>query len=188
MSEIEPVNTYELPAGYGDNRVVLMIKDPHWIFAYWDIDPAVSDLFRSDFGNDIWDRSAPFLKIRNITKNEESYIRINEFSKSWYISVPELDCLYTVEVGRKVGERFFVCLAESNVIATPRNSVSSNTETFFINYKKPEQGFMKNYGACPDGTDLSCFPINGPSSVERCSSDLFGALASSGELQEISNR
>ncbi|QYO62635.1 Rho termination factor N-terminal domain-containing protein [Leptolyngbya sp. 7M] len=27
----------DLPAGYGDSRIVLMPRDPQWAYAYWDI-------------------------------------------------------------------------------------------------------------------------------------------------------
>ena len=30
----------ELPPGYGDNRLTLMVRDPVAVFAYWDMDPA----------------------------------------------------------------------------------------------------------------------------------------------------
>ena len=27
----------ELPLKYGDTRIVVMVRDPHWIFAYWEV-------------------------------------------------------------------------------------------------------------------------------------------------------
>ena len=36
------------PETYGVNRVRLLVRDPEWIFAYWDVDPAaMKDLARS---------------------------------------------------------------------------------------------------------------------------------------------
>ena len=32
-----PTSIPELPDGYGDNRIVLMVRDPLWLFAYWEI-------------------------------------------------------------------------------------------------------------------------------------------------------
>ena len=28
---------FELPQGYNDNRIVLMVRDPYWIYTYWEI-------------------------------------------------------------------------------------------------------------------------------------------------------
>ena len=28
---------FKLPSGYGDNKIVLLARDPWWIFAYWEI-------------------------------------------------------------------------------------------------------------------------------------------------------
>lgn len=181
MLEIEQANAYELPASYDDNRVVLMAKDPHWLFAYWDLDPALEDAFRLEFGNEVWNRSVPYLKVRNITMNKEFHIRINDFSSSWYISVPEPDCFYTVEVGRKSSERFFISLAGSNIAGTPRDSISNNSRTIFVNCRKPDTAahtdFMANYsetGALPYK-----YVNNNPSSIEVFSSDIFETLVSS---------
>mgnify|MGYP000001285830 CR=1 FL=1 len=30
---------YELPSHYGITRLTLLLKDPHWIYAYWEIAP-----------------------------------------------------------------------------------------------------------------------------------------------------
>ncbi|MBI5307473.1 MAG: DUF4912 domain-containing protein [Planctomycetes bacterium] len=32
-----PPSVPELPDGYGDNRIVLMVRDPLWLFTYWEI-------------------------------------------------------------------------------------------------------------------------------------------------------
>ena len=28
---------FRFPSGYGDNKIVLLARDPWWIFAYWEI-------------------------------------------------------------------------------------------------------------------------------------------------------
>ncbi|HVN67357.1 MAG TPA: DUF4912 domain-containing protein, partial [Candidatus Sulfotelmatobacter sp.] len=28
---------FEFPAGYGDNRIVLMVRDPYWLYTYWEV-------------------------------------------------------------------------------------------------------------------------------------------------------
>ena len=33
----------ELPSAYGDNKIVLMVRDPWWLYAYWEISAAKHD-------------------------------------------------------------------------------------------------------------------------------------------------
>src|SRR5262249_58273956 len=38
-SRVAPANGRELPRAYGLNRVVLLARDPWWLFAHWEISP-----------------------------------------------------------------------------------------------------------------------------------------------------
>ena len=33
--------SFQIPTGYGDHRIVLMVKDPWWVYAYWEVQPVV---------------------------------------------------------------------------------------------------------------------------------------------------
>ncbi|MCM8781974.1 MAG: DUF4912 domain-containing protein, partial [Candidatus Omnitrophica bacterium] len=35
--EYKSPEEFRFPAGYGDNRIVIMVRDPWWVFAYWEI-------------------------------------------------------------------------------------------------------------------------------------------------------
>src|SRR3989344_1384904 len=37
IQKFAEARAFELPAGYGDNRIVAMVRDPHWIHVYWEI-------------------------------------------------------------------------------------------------------------------------------------------------------
>ena len=39
--------TPELPDAYGDNRIVLMVRDPEWLFTYWELRKDVVDSARN---------------------------------------------------------------------------------------------------------------------------------------------
>ena len=38
------------PESYGENRVRLLVKDPEWLFAHWDVDPARARELRDELG------------------------------------------------------------------------------------------------------------------------------------------
>jgi hypothetical protein len=140
MSEVQTKSSYYLPSGYDDNRIVLLTRDPKSLFAYWEISSNKKDDFVKNFGYDLWEKSLPVLKVTNVSKNISFYVRIDDFSNNWYINVPDPDCLYIAEIGRRVSEQFFINLASSNYISTPNNSVSSDTSTHFINYNDLRNG------------------------------------------------
>lgn len=142
MSELQTNCSCHLPSGYDDNKIVLLARDPHWLYAYWDweISETKKNSFKYEFGEGLWHRSVPVIKIINVSKNTSNTIRVNDFSNSWFINVDDANALYVAELGRVVANQFFINLACSNYISTPSNSISSNTGAYFIDYKDLRNG------------------------------------------------
>lgn len=140
MSEVYSQSAYFLPSGYGDNRITLLTRDPHWLYAYWEVSNNRKNAFVEDFGPELWEKSIPVLKVTNLSKNESFFVRINDFSNNWYINVSDSNCLYVAEIGRKISDRFFITLATSNYTVTPGDNISNNTSAYFINYKDLKSG------------------------------------------------
>ena len=34
-----PQAAFELPASYGDDKIALLVRDPWWVYAYWEVTP-----------------------------------------------------------------------------------------------------------------------------------------------------
>ena len=45
MTSVE--EQFSIPTSYGEDRIVLMVKDPWWLFAYWEIQPGTERTVRS---------------------------------------------------------------------------------------------------------------------------------------------
>jgi len=142
MTEVHTQSTYYLPVSYDDNKIILLARDPHWLYADWEISNEKKNTFFQELGYGLWEKSVPVLKITNVSKNTSFFIRINDFSSNWYINVPEADCLYMAEVGRRLSDQFFINLASSNYISTPTDVVSINTSAYFIDYKSLRKGTL----------------------------------------------
>lgn len=140
MSEVHSPYQENVPSWDNEIKVVLLPKDPNWLFAYWEFPEEKKSLFIQEFGHELWERSVPVLKIVNVSRNTSFYIRLNDFSNSWYINVPDGDSLYVAELGRKVSDRFFINLADSNYVSTPGENTSSNASVYFIDYKELRNG------------------------------------------------
>lgn len=127
----------DLPEQYQRDRLVLLARDPYWLYAYWEITAARQEEFAATYGSTAWQRSRPVLRVYDVTgigcfdgSNARSFtdIEIADYTSNWYINVglPEHD--YCVELGRLLPDGRFVMLLRSNIVTTPRAAVSSLTD------------------------------------------------------------
>lgn len=120
------VHERDLPDGYGDNHIYLMVRDPYWIFSYWEIQKENQEKALRELGGN-WDGVSSILRIYDVSdkKNAPSHfdILIQGLAKSWYINV-QPNRSYVVEIGLIDRNGRFAVLARSNEITTPRAGMS----------------------------------------------------------------
>jgi hypothetical protein len=118
--ELEPSgeDPYPLPARYNETKVVLMIRDPHWAFAYWDIEAQKAQRVRKDANFE-----QLVLRVRDCEPSSSFDIPIQWEDSGWYIYLPNADCEYCLDLGYLAAGRFKL-LARSNTIRTPREAVA----------------------------------------------------------------
>ncbi len=96
-----------LPAYSGITKLVLMPRDPWWIFAYWEIDR--SQLGKKD------------LILRVYRKDNQLYASISiGDANNWYINLPEPGETARSEIGFIRADGEFKVVAVSNTVRTPR--------------------------------------------------------------------
>lgn len=132
---MELQSLYQLPETYGDTKITLMAVDPHLLYTYWEISDEKLKSFKENIEVKILENSVPALRVTNISKNSSFFIRLNDFSTSWYINVPDSGCIYMVEIGRKFLDEFFINFATSNHVTMPSVNISLNDTVCFVNYK-----------------------------------------------------
>ncbi len=117
--EVEPAESYN------ETRVVLMLRDPSWAFAYWDL----KESDRREFGkSDAFEGLV--LRVYSIHEPETSLSAASEqfdipvtlLDSRWYINLPEQETFYRLALVAIVdgSERQ---LAVSNVINVPRATI-----------------------------------------------------------------
>lgn len=122
----------ELPSTYGIDRLVLMVRDPNWLYAYWEITATKQDEFTAAYGPAAWNSTRPVLRVYDVTGvnfngvNANSYIDINlpEFTDNWHLNVGQPDRSFCVDLGRIFPDGRFITLLRSNVVTTPRCTLS----------------------------------------------------------------
>ena len=108
------------PETYGVNRVRLLVRDPEWIFAYWDVNPsAMKDLARS-LGERGLALSRLTLRVHDPVSGGSSDILLPPGARWWYIRTDSARRSYRAELGVTLPSGEFRRLAESNTVVTPR--------------------------------------------------------------------
>jgi len=116
----------ELPDNYGDNQVYLIVRDPYWIYAYWEIQEDHQRHNLAKLGGS-WESVVSVLRVYDTTEEGKdpsfSDIVLQNMSKCWYINT-QPNHSYFVEIGLLHRDGRFICLARSNYVTTPRSGMS----------------------------------------------------------------
>ncbi len=130
----------ELPAGYGDHFIYLMVRDPQWLYAYWEIQkPLESNALQQLGGN--WDKVRSVLRIYHGAPECSGYgffdIEMTPGAANWFIEVAPNQS-YIVEIGLRHEAGRFIALVRSNKVTTPRVTMSEvlDEEWMGIDFEK----------------------------------------------------
>jgi hypothetical protein len=111
----------ELPQSYNDTRIVILLRDPFWAYAYWDINPAeLEKLGEETFYNGLFLRVYEFHGDSPTEDNIVEFfdIPVEESDGSWYISLTHSGSDYAVELRCRVMHKEKI-LAMSNKVHSP---------------------------------------------------------------------
>jgi hypothetical protein len=119
-----PVESLAIPAGYGIDRIVAMVRDPHWLFSYWEVTIDRLGRLEKRFG-DGWQRCRMILRVFDLTDDPAEHfdIPIAPDSRNWYINTSP-SRRYQIAVGVITPDGDFIEIARSNTVETPRAGVS----------------------------------------------------------------
>lgn len=104
------------------DRLVVLVRDPYWLHACWEITPQSVDRAKSALGQD-WHGAKPTLRvIRHVEDGGnrlEKVIEIHGGVSNWYVDVADPPSTYRLEIGYLAQGGEFYCLARSNTVTTP---------------------------------------------------------------------
>jgi hypothetical protein len=111
---------------YNVTRITLLLRDPQWVFAYWDIN--IHDRKHLE-SNNLNDGLCIILQEQPRDDGgalERVEIPITLEDTQWYISLPRRGTFYSAVLGYYDDKESFEVLAHSNIIQVPRGSLSSS--------------------------------------------------------------
>jgi uncharacterized protein len=124
----------DLPAGYGESRIVLMPRDPQWAYTYWDVSNEHKEELRRQGGQQL------ALRIYDVTDINIEYqsphsiqeYPSDELAREWYLPVPVSDRDYVLDIGYRCADGRWLVLARSAPVHIPPVYPSDWIEDVFI--------------------------------------------------------
>ncbi len=151
-------NGADIPEAYGDNRLVIMVRDPVWFFAYWDIANDRYEEITRQNGQQVWQEGQQILRVYDISNEGRSDgssrprffdVDVQFDSRNWYVNVDQSGRTYRAELGLRLKDGRFLCILSSNCITMPFGRVSDLTDADWVSvdYSLEEWTQMMHVGA-----------------------------------------
>jgi hypothetical protein len=116
----------ELPDRYEETRLVLMLRDPSWVFCYWDIEVRILEELKEN--NDF---SGLVLRVTELAADDwgkdstvdwfDIPIQFEDLRR--YINLPSEDTYYGVEIYAQLGEKESL-ISRSNIVESSRDYIA----------------------------------------------------------------
>jgi len=127
---------FVFPETYGINRVRLLVKDPDWLFAHWDVNPAALAALEAKVGLRVLELSKLTLKVFDPVNGGSTVMLVPAGVRSWYIRADVARRAYRAELGLTLPSGEYRVLAESNTVVTPRVGPSHERARLVISYRR----------------------------------------------------
>lgn len=113
----------ELPGGYGEPKLVLMPKDPEYMFCYWELPAGLIEAKEREKVRDGNYRET--LKInwdsKSLFEPNFTFIPVFFWARKWYFGVPQVGQRYQVELGWLSDSGHFISIIRSNLSELPES-------------------------------------------------------------------
>jgi hypothetical protein len=137
----------ELPAAYGEEKIALMVRDPHLAYVYWEIPQSRVEREKAWFG---WNGKLT-VRLYDITgvqfdgRNAAGYYdqEVSELVGSWYFDLGRPTHSFIADIGLLSPEGRYLTLARSNYVMMPREGVSDVVDEEWM---LADEEFWKLYG------------------------------------------
>jgi len=172
----------ELPGQYGQDKIVLQVRDPWWLHTYWELNGFTIERLKNELG-DIFFQARRVLRVYDVSQiifnglNAHRYfdIHVGDFSNSWYIDAAGPGRSWCVDLGLLLPDGRFITVVRSNTVTSPLEGPSWITDEEWM---IPDDMFARLYGM---GFGLGQSSPVGKAWQERVKQVLFsGAMASPG--------
>lgn len=139
---------YDLPYRYNQTVIKILAQTPHSLFIYWDISDQDRQEMINKYGEKFFYETKPVLFVHNKTLNSNFEIEVDDFTNSWYMHTPTSNCVFEIELGRRLVtpddsihlENNVMHITKSNELESPNDHNLRNelSVVYFKNLKTNE--------------------------------------------------
>ena len=157
-TSLTPINPVP-PIVKGKDRLVLMVRDPYWIHAHWDIMRHSVDRAKAALAEN-WHTVKPILRLLKLddsgtTNNSEVIhrdIEIHGGVRNWYIDVDSPPSRFKLLMGYLCANSRFYELARSNIVLTPAPGGKEATDDHWADIATDAEHIYSMSGGYGDDT------------------------------------
>jgi hypothetical protein len=140
---------FELPWKYDKDIIVAQVRDPWWLYAYWEVREATYQRLRKELGG-LFDSARKALRVYDVSyinfngSNAHRFfdIEINHEASGWYIDTGGPGRSWCVDFGLKLSDGRFIVIVRSNIVMTPLEGPSWITDE---EWTVPDELFARLY-------------------------------------------
>lgn len=123
---------WSIPEDYGDNKIVIMVRDPWTLFAYWEISAAMEESIKDEIRRRGFNSSKRSLRVFEPSNEDATgpLIQYNlmEHDTSRYVHTGRAGGRWQAEIARVTDTGEVFSIARSNIVETPQHKISELTE------------------------------------------------------------
>lgn len=126
---------YDCPILYNEDYLILLMRDPNCLYAYWELSSETQSLVNSRFSSER-EEYQYILRVYDLTGLEFNMsgchssfdIKLQPMTDNYFINKIDSNRSYCVELGCYERGDDFIGIMRSNVINTPRNCVANTSD------------------------------------------------------------
>ena len=146
------------PGRAEQDRLVVMVRDPYWLHAYWELAPRSVERAQTALGPH-WHTTRPVLRLFQLssdgTAELQREITIHGGVNHWYVDVQNPPQQFRMEIGFLAASGQFYCLARSNEVTTPPAGTSDSVDENWADIdENADRIFAMSGGYTHRGTSL----------------------------------
>ena len=146
-----PEESFTIPNGYGETRIVLLVKDPWWLYAYWEVEATRERQARTQLRPEEIDGLKSILRVYDVTDRDfpdqpaHSWfdLTLSGLASNWYLHTNAPGRSFIVDIGLLTNQGRFLTLARSNRVTMPHFGPS---EVMDEEWMTTDENYWKLFG------------------------------------------
>lgn len=149
-SIIQELEGASLPGRYDEDVIVAQIRDPWWVYVYWDLSSSTVAGLRKKFGSDFeksrWllrSYDVSFIEFNGNNAHRFFDVSVDVDTRNWYLDLASPGTSWCIDLGFLLPDGRFITVLRSNVISMPLDGPSWITDEQWL---IPDDEFRRLYG------------------------------------------